>query len=1066
MTSKSKITATLAAAICLALAAIAPASALAEFGILDINDGSGPAVEAPAFPGTKAIWAGTCDLASGETSHGGTGAAPALRRHCIDFGGVASVPENDDPWGTTPHPSWRLDPVAQAGAHPDASAAFFFDFEDAPRDIIVRLPPGVVGSPTAVPQCSAVRSQFIPPECPAEAQVGVSSLSLFVLGATDNYLPVYNIEARDTITAEFSIANAGSLFNVPVTARGRTNGDYGVDTLALLVPAYAKLYGQAFTFWGVPWSASHDAFRLEGTQVGRLNIIPLNGLPAAERRPYQASWGPIKPFFTNPTRCQPSPLTVGIDIDSWEDPGAKTPAGSADVSDPNWKTANIAQELLTGCDKLKFDPSIELQPTVAVADSPSGLDVTLATPQNEDAPDAVAFNSSEDTGAPAYWKTDAGLGAAHLRNTTIQLPAGTSFNPAAADGLEGCTTKQVGLTATNPTRFDNEKVTCPESSKIGTLQIDTPLLPDPLLGAVYAAPQDDNPYPGSLTAIYLVAQDDERGLSVKLSGKIDLDPKTGQISTTFVDNPQLPFDDFILHLETGPRAALSTPATCGQFENSADLVPWSFPDSGPQPSVHDPFAINAAPSGLACVQRPQDRVFKPGFSAGSSSPQAGAHTSFVLNVTRNDGEQEISGIALDMPPGLTASLRGVAYCTEAQIAAARAKTGLQETNSASCPASSYIGKADTLAGSGSQPLHTGGKLYLAGPYDPDGVGPKPPAPLSVVTIVPAIAGGTPGDPTFDLGNVVIHTAVNLDPNNAQVKIDSTQVPYIVGGVPLRVRRVSVALDRPGFMLNPTNCAAASVGGTLTGAADPLNPGDDVAAPVSNRFEVGGCRELGFGPQLSVTLNGGTKRSQFPALRAVVRAGAGEANIAGAAVRLPHSEFLEQGHIRTVCTRVQFAAKQCPEGSIYGSATAISPLLDQPLTGPVYLRSNPEHELPDIVAALHGQVDINVVGRIDSVKGGIRNTFEGVPDAPVSEFILNMQGGKKGLLVNSRNICTRTKTVRRHGKKTKKTVKTKNFVDAVFYGQNGKVTHSNVAIKATGCGKAKQTAKSKRSHRKG
>jgi hypothetical protein len=1154
--SKAKTAATLVIAACLVIAALAPASALAELGFTPINGNPEAVATVPAFPGDTAVYAGTCDLRSASTSNGGVGTAPALRRDCIDTGTFASNPGNGtDPWaknqkqsvtvaggasggsftlsfgstapttatinfgasaaavksaletiggigannvevtgsvgssylvefvgalgsaeqapmtanasGLTPSgtvgifieekagspPKWRLDQIIQAGAHPDGTATFWFRKsstlpnipDEFVKDVIVRLPPGVSGDPTAVSTCSAVESQFVPPTCSASAQAGVATLALIGLvkgvnGESAGTFPVYNSEARDSVTAEFTIADVSGLFNVPVTFRGRTNGDYGVDTLALKLPATRPVVGQSFTFWGVPWAPEHDLWRLDGTVLAGFSgssqqfiPIPNTGLEAAQRTPYQPSWGPIKPFFTNPTRCQPSPLSVGYNLDSWIHPGKTLADGSPDFEDPNWKVLDSETPLLTGCDKLNFDPSIALHPTVNVADSPSGLDITLKTPQNDEAkdettgepltPPAEGASKAEikeyAEEATSYWSepdygvaTD-GLATAHLKDTVVHLPTGTSFNPAAADGLQGCTTKEIGMTnAGPPVTFNNDKVTCPESSTIGTLKVDTPLLPAPLKGQVYVAPQNDNPFPGSLTAIYLVAQDEERGLSVKLAGKIDLDPATGQISSTFVDNPQVPIDDFELHFETGPRAPLNTPAICGHFENAADIIPWSFPDSGPQPTTHDPFDISAMPNGLPCVERPQDRTFTPGFEAGTTTTGAGSFTNFVLNVTRRDGEQEVSGIALDMPPGLTGSLKGISYCTDAEMAAARAESGLAETNSPSCPAASYLGRVDTAAGAGPSPLHTPGKLYLAGPYDPDGAGPKPTAPISVVTIVPAIAGGTPGNPAFDLGNVVIRTGINLDPESAQVKIESTKVPYIVGGVPLRVRKIAVDLDRPNFMINPTNCDPFTVGGQIGGAADPLNPDDDIAATVSNGFQVGACESLAFKPNLSLRLFGGTNRNDYQRLRATVTypPGPGYANISRAAVTLPHSEFLAQNHIRTVCTRPQFAANQCPQGSIYGHATAISPLLDSPISGNVYLRSS-SNLLPDLVIALRGPasqpIEVDLVGRTDSVHGGIRNTFDIVPDAPVTKFTLELQGGKKSLIVNSRNLCAGT-----------------------------------------------------------
>ena len=1009
---------------CAALASSIPSAAGAEFGFRDVNTGEPGVPTLPVFPGTKMIWAGTCDLSSSATSDGGVGPGnggvvpPAVRGHCMDVGFPtlrhSSGAGNGAPWPAGQEPAWRLSPVTQAGAHPDATANFYFSQLPGPpfvegnvKNVIVKLPPGVVGNPEALAKCPALAAQSVPPQCPPASQAGISAISLFATQQDTGNYPVYATEARDTVTAEFLVGNVLGFFNVPVTARGRTNGDYGVDTLALLIPKYAVLYGQTVTLWGVPWAAEHDKWRVEASffNPSQLNV-PLDGLTGPNAQMYESDWGPIKPFFTNPTECSPQAPELVVDVDSWENPVS---AGAEFIR------ATTVADPVTGCEKLQFNPQITLRPDVSVADSPSGIDVELSIPQSNDPPSEalgnpnLPFDPSDADGAPAYWRTDAGLATAHLKDTTVKLPAGTSFNPAAANGLRGCTTDEIGLTAISPkVTFDNDPHQCPDTAKIGTLEIVSPLLPDPLFGDVYAAPQRDNPFPGSLTAIYMVAQDYERGLSIKLPGKVDLDPATGQIATTFLDNPQLPFDTFRLKFKTGPRAPLNTPATCGQFKNSATFVPWSFPDSGPPALIEDPFPISSMPNGFSCVTEPEDRGFAPGFEAGSTNPQAGAHTGFVLNVTRRDGEQEVSGITLEMPPGLTAKLAGTPYCPDAVLATIEsARSGREEAASSLCPPASQVGVVTTLAGAGPLPLPTSGQLYLAGPYDPDGAGPKGIAPISVAAVVPAIAGGTPGDPAFDLGNVVARSGAYVDRASAQVQVASSKLPYIVGGVPLRVRRISVDLNKPGFMLNPTNCSEFAVKGSIGGAADPLVPGDEIAAAASNRFAVGNCEALSFKPKLSLRVKGKPRRGSYQALTAILKARPGDSNIGRAAVTMPHSLFLAQEHLNTICTRVQFAAGACPKGSVYGFASAQSPLLDSPLSGLVYLRSS-SNPLPDLVAVLRGPdhqpIEIELVGRTDSVNDSLRNTFDVVPDAPVSSFTLNLKGGNKALLVASTNLC--------------------------------------------------------------
>jgi hypothetical protein len=354
----------------------------------------------------------------------------------------------------------------------------------------------------------------------------------------------------------------------------------------------------------------------------------------------------------------------------------------------------------------------------------------------------------------------------------------------------------------------------------------------------------------------------------------------------------------------------------------------------------------------------------------------------VLKLSREDGTQPIAAVDTMLPPGLTGKLAGLTYCPEGALAAAAARSGSAERQSPSCPASSEVGSVTVGAGAGPAPYYTSGRAYLAGPYKG--------APLSLAIVTPAAAG------PYDLGTVVVRAALNVDPETARIHAISDPIPQILQGIPLDVRSIVLRMDRPNFTLNPTSCDPMELTGTAT---SPFGS----AAVLKSPFQVGGCEALPFKPKLILSLSGGTKRGGHPALKAVLTAKPGEAGIARSVVALPHSEFLEQAHIKTICTRVQFAASQCPAGSIYGTATAMTPLLDQPLSGPVYLRSS-SHPLPDLVADLNGQIHIALVGRVDSVKGGIRTSFEGVPDAPVSKFVLSMQGGKKGLLVNSRNIC--------------------------------------------------------------
>jgi hypothetical protein len=575
-----------------------------------------------------------------------------------------------------------------------------------------------------------------------------------------------------------------------------------------------------------------------------------------------------------------------------------------------------------------------------------------------------------------------GLAEANLKDATVRLPAGLVIDPAGANGLAACSPAQIELHGPNP-------ASCPAAAKIGDVEVDTPLLDHPLHGSVFVATPRENPF-HSLLAIYVAVNDPQSGVVVKLAGHVEPDPATGRLTTTFSENPQLPFEDFKLSFFGGSQAVLSTPTTCATYTTTSRLAPWTSP-AGADATPSDSFPVDNAPGGGPCPVTESQLPTAADFDAGTVTPLAGTFSPFVMHLTRADGSQRLSAVAVTLPPGLLGRLAGIAYCPQAAIQQAEQRQGPDggslELASPSCPANSEIGRVVVGVGAGAKPLTVQGKAYLAGPYKG--------APLSLVIVTPAVAG------PFDLGVVVVRAALSVDQQTAQVSAVSDPLPTILEGIPLDVRSLAVELNRPNFTLNPTSCEALAVSGKAISTAGQ-------AAPLSSHFQVGGCPGLRFKPKLGIRLRGATKRGKFPQLTAVVQAKRGEANIAGASVALPHSEFLEQGHIGTVCTRVQYAegrvpGEKCPAASIYGHARAVTPLLDKPLEGPVVLRSS-NHKLPDLVAALHGQIDISLDAVIDSKNEGIRTRFESVPDAPVTKFVLTMKGGKKSLLVNSENIC--------------------------------------------------------------
>ena len=703
------------------------------------------------------------------------------------------------------------------------------------------------------------------------------------------------------------------------------------------------------------------------------------------------SEAPLLPFLTLPAKCT-DPLGLTVKVDSTASPGAYVSESTV------MRDAGGNPVSLTGCEAVPFNPGVSATPSSAQAEASSGLDFELKLP-NEGllTPNGVTETEPE--------------------KTEVVLPEGVAVNPSAANGIVGCTEAQFASAS-----LDNPG--CPEASKVGTLVAKTPLLEEAIEGSVYLAQPRENKF-NSLLALYIVASAKERGILVKQAGEVQADPETGQLTTTFDELPPLPYSSFEFDLREGPRAPLVTPQACGEYTTTARLYPFSDPNTATVKTA--PFKITSGANGGACAASEAQLPARPAFAAGTTAPVAGHYSPFVFHVSRNDGEQRFSSIAATLPTGLLGKLKGVPYCPESGIATAESRSaeggGAEELASPSCPAASQVGVVNVSAGAGPSPYYVQGKAYLAGPYKG--------APLSLEIITPAIAG------PFDLGSVAVRTTLSVGLFDAQIHAESDPLPKILHGIPLDVRSISLQMDRDEFTLNPTNCQEKTVAGsvtTLTGL------GSSLSAP----FAVGGCKGLQFQPKLAISLKGATKRTGHPALKAVVTypKDSGQANIARAQVELPASEFLDQGHIGTVCTQPQLKSNSCPKASIYGKATAYTPLLDKPLSGPVYLGAGFGHTLPDLVAELNGQIRVLVHGKVDSgKKGGIRNTFEAVPDAPVSKFVLEMQGGKKGLLVNSTDICKGT-----------------HRALAKFAGQNGKVDSFKAPVKSSCRGKGKKGKK--------
>jgi hypothetical protein len=872
-----------------------------------------------------------------------------------------------------------------AGSHPDFRVAFTLtshetqidpcDCKGDVREADAHLPTGLIGNPHATPQCSL--ADFSADHCPVDSQIGVARAEVAHLGSgeagkSDQFLaPVFNLVPPPTEPGLLGFKSPlfdSSVFEV---VRARTESDYGLDVGVVSIEHFFPLVGFEQITWGVPSSSAHDDLRFAFAQEPRL-IVDIFGGPNqpmlcdAELQPSTdpsriaegcgngvfvggpvgdpqqlypggpyggrpiPSNSPETPFLQNPTTCGFSSLQTGFDAYFYD--------GEHDFTSSLWPA-------MTSCDLLSFNPSQSIAPTTEAADSPSGAEFRLTVPQFE----------SPNVPSPS-----------ELRAAHVTLPPGFALAPNVMNGKTTCSDAEA--------RFGTaEEAHCPENAKLGTISVDTPVLPGPLNGGAYLG----EPMPGNRYRMFLVF--DGFAVHVKLPGTITPDPDTGQIQIDFQNLPQAPFETFNLHIFGSERGPLATPVRCGTYPVQSVFSPWDA--SLPDVTSRQFFTVDEGPGGTPCPNGP--RPFHPGFQAASVSNTAAAHTSFSLNLTRRDGDQNLTALTVKTPPGFAATLKGIPYCPQAALnqLSDPLYSGLAELSAPVC-STSQLGTVTAGVGAGSHPLYLPGRVYLAGPYKG--------APLSLEVVIPAVAG------PYDLGNVAVRAAIHVDPSTARVTTVSDPLPQIVGGIPIRTRQILVNLDRPGFALNPTNCDPLSVSATLSGDEGAL-------AGASSRFQVANCARLPFAPKLSLRLTGGVRRRGHPAIHAILRTQPGEANSRAISVTLPSNELLDNAHIHTVCTKVNFASHACPAGSLLGHATITTPLLDLPLTGNAYLRSSGSG-LPDLALDLGGQFHIEALAHIDAVNGGLRTTFQTVPDVPLGTVALDLLGGAKGLIQNSESLC--------------------------------------------------------------
>ncbi|MGH2975274.1 MAG: hypothetical protein ACRDLL_10465, partial [Solirubrobacterales bacterium] len=888
------------------------------------------------------------------------------------------------------------------------------------RDLSFEMPPGLIvlspGAPLArgecnqlafsTPRSSPFEESLSGESCPDSTQVGIVTVRSSLGGDEARTFGLFNLVPPPGVLSQLGFSPYGDPI-VLVSSLQQANGEYRVILRAKNLMQTLNISGLTVTIWGTPWGIlepkelifkssepptlkifqeliRHDKQR--GNCLNEKNPAAFFGEPGRvltiiedppTKEPevtvydrgtcssYDPLLEPPRAYLILPTSCE-VPLNFGLEVESWA-PSEAQPE----------RRQTHGKHSLEGCEGRDFTPKAEAQLSDPRASSPSGYSF-----------DIEADASLVDPACSPAGGETAGCAPVPVRKAVVTLPEGVTINPSVGAGLGACGLLQYeqGETASSPFGAG-----CPRESKIGDFSVKSPIASEPIEGNVYMATPRDNPF-GSLLAIYLVAKSIQRGVLVKVAGELKADPGTGRLTATFDELPQLPISDLHINFREGQRSPLATPTACGPVSTEVDFTPWSDPSlithrSLPA-SIGAGFGGGSCPAGLA--------PFAPRAEGGSLNSQAGAYSPFYLHLTRKVTEQEIISYSAEFPPGLLGKIAGIPYCPEADIEAARSNSGVTERARPSCPAASLIGHTYSGYGVGSVLAYAPGNLYLAGPYRGSS--------LSVVAIDSALIG------PFDLGTVIVRSAVRIDPDTAQASIDATgtdPIPHIIDGIPIHLRDIRVYIDRPAFTLNPTSCEPLTIASNLNGAGQSFGAiSDDTLATATSPFQAFDCVSLGFKPRIAMRMAGYSERGDHPSLRVFVRPRAGDANIASSQVTLPRSIFLEQSRIKTICTRAQFAARTCPADSVYGHVRVFTPLLEKPMEGPAILRAS-SHRLPDLVFVLRGHgMEVDVAGRIDSYKGGIRGTFPMIPDAPVTKFVLSMRAGRHGVLVNAENLCKR------------------------------------------------------------
>ncbi len=952
----------------------------------------------------------------------------ALLVSFLGLAGSAQAEPSEHPFELVPG-SFAFTPSSlQAGAHADWTTSFAFEPEaqgpsngDA-RNITVELPTGFDASNTAVPTCpqsgllAIAGQEGLISQCPVASQVGTITLELLVGKSPTLYTsPLYNMEVTNFgTTAELGYKTVLFTGFLQIGVR---SSDLGLTSSTTNIPNAGEVHKVSVTVWGLPAASEHDALR--GAVCGEYSEFP----PVCRNEfdaPQPANI-PVKPFLSNPTKC--GKFEARMEADSWEEPF-------------NWTKASYEGGPIVECNRVQFEPEIEVQPSTVSAESPSGLEVALKVPQT--------------------WENPYTIATSYLQDTTLTLPEGMTANPGLAAGLGACTPQQYEQETSSSLPGEG----CPPEAKIGSILIETPLLGETISGSIYiATPYDnvrefgDSEHPGgSLLALYVVAKDPARGLLIKAAGKITPNPVTGQLTTTFQNTPQQPFSKFVLKFRAGATAPLISPPACGSYNAQGALTPFSAPTE-PRLVSSQPFQITEGVHEGPC---PSGGVppFKPQVISGTQNNAGGSYSPFYLRILREDGEQELVRFSTTLPPGLTGNLTGIPFCPDASIEAAKQLSGGEEEEHPSCPQASEIGHTLVEAGVGSVLAQNPGKIYLAGPYKG--------APLSIVSITSAKVG------PFDLGTVVIRFALDINRTTGQVEVSGAQsdpIPHIIKGIVVHVRDIRVYMDRHDFTLNPTDCDTKDITNTIVGSgSNYANPANQNTVEVATPFTAADCSSLAFKPSFTASTSAKASRLDGESLNVkLTMPGAlgSESNIHLVKVELPKDLPSRLTTLRKACLASVFEANpaNCPPASIIGHAKAITPILPVPLEGPAYFVSHGDEAFPSLIVVLQGYgFTIDLVGTTYISKQGVTSsTFKTVPDEPVGSFELTLPEGPYSALSSLGNPC-----------KNKLTMPTE------FIAQNGATIHQTTKIAATGCPKTthkkKRKSKGKRNgkgqHKKG